>query len=369
MWAMLRPPATVMLFADRVKAVTLARALSLPRSVQRRLAGKPVVVDGNELSLQAQLLLRLQRAVREPAVETLPVEKGRIATRRQATIAGGRHPIGRVEECTVRGGSGDLDARLYVPRAALGSGPGPLTLFFHGGGMVFGDLDSHDAVCRFLAEEAAVRVLSVDYRLAPEHPFPAGVDDAWAALEWVSEHPEEYAADPARLAVAGDSAGGHLAAATAIRAAQEGRALAFQLLIYPMTQLCSRFPSRASFGEGFYLTAEYMDEAEERYLAGGDPTDPRGSVLLADLPDGLAPAYLCTAGFDPLRDEGDAYAEKLAEAGVTVQHQVFGDHIHGFANLLLTEGPAKDHMREVAAALRSGLASSARRVRPPGVPV
>ena len=136
---------------------------------------------------------------------------------------------------------------------------------------------------------------------------------------------------------------------------RRGGDLAFQLLIYPMTQLCSDFPSRRAFGEGFFLTEAFMDQAEEWYLAGGDATDPRGSVLLAEVPDGLAPAYLCTAGFDPLRDEGNAYAEKLAAAGVKVEHEVMTDHIHGFANLLAVEGPAMTHMRRVAAALRAGL--------------
>ena len=349
------PTASLADVALRAKTAFFVRVMSAPTRVQRRLAGRPVTVDGNQLSTQAQLLLRLQRVAREPATETLPLQQSRVAMTRQAVMAGGRHPIGDVQERTVAGAEGKLPARLYVPRALVGSGPGPLAVFFHGGGMVRGDLDSYDAVCRFLAEEAGVRVLAVDYRLAPEHPFPAGVDDAWAAYSWVGDHAEEYGADPARLAVAGDSAGGHLAAATAIRAAQEGRDLAFQLLIYPMTQLRSSFASRRLFAEGFYLTAAFMDQAEDYYLGDGDPMDPRGSVLQAELPEGLAPAYLSTAGFDPLRDEGDAYAEKLQQAGAKVEHVRVGDHIHGFANLLAVDGPAKDHMRHAAAALRAAL--------------
>ncbi len=350
-----RPPALLTELLDRGKAALFVRTLSLSPGAQRRLAGRPVVIEGNELSVQAQLMLRLQRWVREPALESLPMQHSRVMTGRQAAIVGGHHPVGRVEDRTVGGAEGDLPARLYVPRAGLGDERAPLAVFFHGGGMVRGDIESHDAVCRFLCEQAGVRVLSVDYRLAPEHPFPAGTDDAFAAVRWVSERPAEYGADPARLAVAGDSAGGHLAASAAIRAAQEGVPLAFQLLIYPMTQLGNDFPSRTRFAEGFFLTKDFMDQAEEMYLAGGDPTDPAGSVLLAEIPDGLAPAYLCTAGFDPLRDEGNAYAEKLAAAGVSIEHEVFGDHIHAFANLLAVEGPAMDHMRRIAAALRNGL--------------
>jgi acetyl esterase len=348
-------PTAVVNAATRVKTVFFVRVMSLPPGVQRRLAGRPIVIEGNQLATQAQLMLRLQRVAREPATETLPLAEGRVALTRQAQMAGGHHPIGDVQERTVQGAAGKLPARLYVPRARVRTGPGPLALFFHGGGMVRGDLDSHDAVCRFLAEEAGVRVLAVDYRLAPEHPFPAGVDDAAAAYRWVSDHAEEYGADPARLAVAGDSAGGYFAAEAAIRAAVEGRALAFQLLIYPVTEMGGTKPSRSRFDEGFYLTKDFMQQAEDDYLAGADPADPRASVLHADIPDGLAPAYVCTAGFDPLRDEGDAYAAKLQEAGVKVEHERFLDHIHGFANLLAVEGPAKDHMRRVAAALRAGL--------------
>jgi acetyl esterase len=350
-----RLPATVVEAVTWAKTGVFVRAMSLPERAQRAIAGKPVVVEGNELALQAQLMLRLQKIAREPATETLPLAEGRIAMSRQARMAGGRQLIGEVHDCTVQGAEGPLDARLYVPQALRGSGPGPLAVFFHGGGMSRGDLDSHDALCRFLTEQSGVRVLAVDYRLAPEHPFPAGIEDAWAAYTWVSDHADEYGADPARMAVAGDSAGGYFAAATAIRAAQEGRALAFQLLIYPVTEQCARTRSRDLFAEGFYLTRLFMERAEEDYLAGADPTDPRASVLLAKIPDGLAPAYLCTAGFDPLRDEGDAYAAKLQEAGVEVEHERFMGHIHGFANLLAVEGPAKDHVRRIAAALRTAL--------------
>jgi acetyl esterase len=197
---------TVSDVVTRAKTAFLVGALSLPPRAQRALAGKPVRIEGNELALQAQLLLRLQTIAREPATETLPMPQGRAAMRRQAVMAGGRQPIGEVHERTVAGADGELAARLYVPQALVGSGPGPLAVFFHGGGMVRGDLESHDALCRFLAEEAGVRVLAVDYRLAPEHPFPAAVDDAWAAYAWVSDHAADYDADPARLAVAGDSA-------------------------------------------------------------------------------------------------------------------------------------------------------------------
>ena len=344
---------------DQALAAAMTRLLSQPEARVRRLAGRPVRIDGHQLSTRTQLLLRLQKAAFPRAAEDYPdFADGRRIVLRQAALAAGRQPIGQVHDRTVRGADGPLPARLYVPRGTVG--PGPLMVFFHGGGMVYGDLDSHDAVCRFLAEQAGVRVLAVDYRLAPEHVFPAGVDDAWAAYEWVVSNAADYDADPTRLAVGGDSAGGYLAAATALRAAEEQVPLAFQLLIYPMTEMHSDKPSRSTFSEGYYLTKKFMDQAETAYLAGADPTDPRASVLHADLTAAvvrhLAPAYLVTAGFDPLRDEGESYAQRLQEAGVKVEHVLEPAEIHGFANVLAFESSGLEAMRRAAHALRAGLA-------------
>lgn len=342
---------------ERAKAESFARALSLPPAQVRRLAGPPVRIDGHELSPYAQLMLRAMRLTFEKGAEEYPVPQGRASMRSQAQMAGGVWPVGQVHERTVRGADGPLPARLYVPRGV--TAPGPLLVFFHGGGMVYGDLDSHDALCRFLTEQAGVRVLSVDYRLAPEHPFPAGVDDAFAATEWVVSNAGDYDADPARIAVGGDSAGGYLSAATALRAAREGVPLAFQLLIYPMTEMHSGRASRRTFGTGFYLTKAFMDLSEGLYLAGHDARDPRASVLCDDLDRdvvrALAPAHLVTAGFDPLRDEGVAYAHKLESAGAAVEHVMYPGEIHGFANLLVADTPSRDAMTEIAGVLRAAL--------------
>ena len=229
----------------------------------------------------------------------------------------------------------------------------PTILFFHGGGFMYGDLDSHDAPCRFVAERSGVRVLAIDYRLAPEHPFPAAYDDALAAHRWLVEHADEVGADPARLAVGGDSAGGNLAAVVAIEAARAGLPLAFQLLIYPATDAVRETASADLFSEGFYLTRDFMDLANQHYLAGADPRDPRISPRYADLPAGLAPAYGATAGFDPLRDEGEAYARQLRSAGVEVELRRFPGQIHGFFNIVGVGRTSRAANTEIADRLRA----------------
>ena len=336
---------------DRVEALAFRGAMALPRPVQRVLAGRRVVRDGQTLDPEIQLALRLQKLVREPAAETLPLAEGRQAIRKQCALVGGVPPVGAVRDLPV----GDLPGRLYVPGGA--TSPGPLLVFFHGGGWIYGDLDTHDPVCRFLAERAGVRVLAVDYRLAPEHPFPAAYDDCAAAYRWVVEHAESLGADPARLAVGGDSAGGTLAATVAIVAATEGLPLAFQLLVYPASDMRGGSESRARFAEGFFLTRQFMDAAEQSYLPRReDVTHPCASPVLADLPAGLAPAYVVTAGFDPLRDEGEAYARKLADAGVALELRRFPHLIHGFFNMVGPGRAGRAASEEIAVRLRAALA-------------
>ena len=335
----------------RLEALTLKAVLGLPEPVQRRLVGRPVIKDGQTLSTDTQLMLALQKLAREPGAETLPIPEGRLAILRQAAAAGGAQKIGAVRDLPI----GDLGGRLYVPTDAPPSGP--LLVFFHGGGWIYGDLDSHDAICRFLAERSGVRVLAVDYRLGPEDPFPAAVDDALEAYTWVVKNAESIGADPERLAVGGDSAGGNLAAVTAIAAAREGLPLAFQLLVYPGTDMRGGTESRALFEDGFYLTKQFIDLARDLYVP--DPaswTDPRVSPLLAEIPSGLAPAYVATAGFDPLRDEGEAFARKLADAGVTVELKRYPDQIHGFFNVVGVGRTSRAANAEIAAKLRAALA-------------
>ncbi|MBJ7528049.1 MAG: alpha/beta hydrolase [Nocardioides sp.] len=334
--------------------------MSLPPSVQRRLAGSPVVLDGQTLAVDTQLMLKLQKLSGDPPIETMAFPDGRVQARVQTAMAGGKQPIGAVRDLEVAG----LPARLYTPRArvsvAVRQPPAPLLVFFHGGGFVFGDLDTHDATCRILAERGEALVLAVDYRLAPEHRFPAAYDDAVAAYRWAVEHVEELGVDRDRIAVGGDSAGGNLAAGVALEAARSGLPCAFQLLVYPATDATRATESLRLFGAGFYLSAEFMELANDSYMTEGlDPRDPRLSPAYADVPEGVAPAYVCTAGFDPLRDEGEAYARKLSDAGVTVELKRFEDQIHSFFNIVGVGRSSRAAVAEIADRLRAGLAPRA----------
>lgn len=348
---------------SRIKgAVASARAVlgrsifRLPRPVLRRLAGAPLVIDGKTLDVEMQLILRLKR-LEGPPVESLPMPKARRNFVGSARLVGGSNPIGAVTDRAIDGPGGPIGLRFYTPRGI--SGTSPAIMYIHGGSFMHGDLDSHDSVCRVLAEKAQVRVIAVDYRLAPEAPFPAAVDDVWAAWTWVNSHAASIGIDPTRIAVGGDSAGGNLSAGVAQRAVREGATPpAFQLLIYPTTQFGQPTKSRDTFAEGFYLSRAGMDLADEYYLHGvEDLTDPRLSPLLND-PTGVAPAYVVTAGFDPLLDEGEAYADRMREAGVPVEYRCEEGLIHAFANMTGMSRSAAAAVDRIADALQRGLSTS-----------
>ncbi len=328
--------------------------LRLPGPVVRRLAGAPVVIAGRTLDPQIQLLLKLM-ALEGPAAETVAISRGRRIIDSSSRVAGGNQPIGAVTERSIDGPAGPLTLRFYTPRGLTGQSPA--LLFVHGGGWIYGGLDSHDALCRFLAEKAQVRVIAVDYRLAPEAPFPAAPDDVAAAWTWVNEHAEALGIDPSRIAIGGDSAGGNLATVIALQAAAgELVAPAFQLLIYPATDFAEVAQSRLTYASGFFLTKAFMDLAEENYLVGHeDRADPRLSPLRAQV-SGVAPAHVVTAGFDPLVDEGDAYAAALSAAGVPVTHRREDGMIHGFVNMVAMGTSAPQAVDRIAQALQRGLA-------------
>jgi acetyl esterase len=274
-----------------------------------------------------------------------------------AIVSGPRLQLPRVESLTIPGPAGAIPARLYVPSEHAGD-PRPLIVFFHGGGWVIGDLDTHDPVCRFLAVHSGAAVLSIEYRLAPEHPFPAAVEDAMAAFRWAAGGPSELSSDPAKIAVCGDSAGANLSAAVSILTREEaGARPALQALLYPVTDAVGGQESRQLFAEGFLLTAYDMEWFEGHYLQGTNADeDPRASVLRVEDVRNLPPAYVSTAGLDPLRDEAELYAERMRDAGNRVALRRHPSLIHGFANLTAISRSSRLAMHELAAAIRMGLA-------------
>ncbi len=265
-------------------------------------------------------------------------------------------PMARVEEISIPLEGRTLAGRLYVPEGA-GDRP-PLTLFFHGGGWVCGTLDTHDGTCRALARASGSALLSVAYRLAPEHPYPAPLDDCYDASAWAADHGDLLGVDAARLAVAGDSAGGNLAAAVALRARDAGGpALRHQLLIYPVTSRDFSLPSYSANGGGdYFLTTDGMKWYWQQYAGDAAEADvPLAAVAGQDLA-GLPSATVITAEYDPLRDEGNAYASKLAGAGVAVDRSCAPGMIHGFVSMFQAVPDAMISIDRAGANLRAALA-------------
>lgn len=258
-------------------------------------------------------------------------------------------PLASVDNRTAAG----VPVRIYRPE---GQGPFPVCLYFHGGGWVVGDLDSHDHVCRSLARRGGVVVVNVDYRLAPETKFPGALDDCAAALRWVEAHARELNADPARIAVAGDSAGGHLAAGLALRMRDErGPRIALQLLIYPVTDNLFETTSYADFADGYGLTRTNMQWFWECYLrTAADAANPWNVPLKADL-RGLPPAFVVTAEYDVLRDEGEAFAKRLHEAGVAVRCVRYNGMNHGFIRMAAVYSQADRAVTDLGNVLRNGV--------------
>jgi acetyl esterase len=267
-----------------------------------------------------------------PRVETMTAPELRAVIRERAQLL--QHPefVGDVLNRAVPGPDGDINVRIYWPTEVSGSSP--IIVFAHGGGFVFCDLDSHDDLCRAMTNGVGAIVVSVDYRLAPEFPWPAAVDDVFAVTEWVARQAGELGGDPTRLLVAGDSAGGNLAAVTALLARDRGQpAIAGQLLIYPAMAADFGTESYRRFGTGYYNTATAMAWYWDQYLPNpadrSHPTASPGHAVLADLP----PAVVITAGHDPLCSEGDAYAKALSDSAVTTTHRQYAGAIHGFMTM------------------------------------
>ena len=333
----------------------------MPVGLQRTIFGAPPRVNGQVLAREMQTLVRLASLARDESASSygkLSPQQARARIRAGAAAAAGpRQQLAAVTDLAVPGPAGMMPARFYEP-PGLELEKRPLIVYFHGGGWTIGDLDTCDGVCRFLALNTPAAVLSVDYRLAPEHPFPAAVEDAFAAYRWAALDNTRLGVDPARIAVAGDSAGGNLAAAASLQAREAGGpSPAMQVLIYPVTDAVGGQRSRDEFAEGFLLTRADMDWFEQHYLPPAiDRADPRVSLLRATDLSGLPPAYIATAGFDPLRDEGEAYAKRMEEAGVPVALRRHPGLIHGFANMTAISPTARAAMVELCEAIRTGLA-------------
>ena len=331
----------------------------LPTAVKRVLSGsRAVVVDGNTLDPTLQLFLAGQRLSGVTGMVTdSDVALSRTIMRDTCINLGGPVLPAVVEHRSVPSPAGPIGVRHY-----RSEGVAPALVFFHGGGFVMGDLDSYDALCRRICHDAGVQVFSVDYRLAPEHPAPAAVEDCCAAYAWIAAHAAELGVASARIAIGGDSAGGALTAVVAQWARDSGRPRPFlQVLLCPITELNAQTRSRTLFDAGFVLTGHDMDFFHRLYLGpdqGGssvEPTDPRISPLLATDLAGLPPALVVTAGFDPLRDEGDQYAAALVEAGVPVDLRQMGSMVHGFMNFNGLGGGVSSSVAEVVSALRAQL--------------
>ena len=304
----------------------------------------------------AQLQPILDMVNQTPALEEVGVE----GARQQFDAVADFTPTYEVYDeydTTVTGATGELDARVYKP----GDGERPVLVYFHGGGFVVGGLDTHDNVCQKLAEESGWTVVSVDYRLAPEHPFPAALEDAYAATEYVDENPEAVDGD-GTLAVGGDSAGANLSAGVSLMARDAeldvtsdvvGPDIAHQVLFYPVCgSPFEEYESREENAEGYFLERETMEWFQDQYVQ--SPVHSRNEYLaplLADDLSGLPPATVVTAGFDPLRDEGDRYAEALEAAGNEVFHAQYDDMIHGFVQLLGFVDAAEDAIRAASSGL------------------
>lgn len=307
------------------------------------------------LDPQAKALLDQIAAAGRPSMHTLSAPEARRAYRESRMPLQPPPPdVASVEARTIPGPHGPIGLRLYRPFGALPTEMLPALVYLHGGGFTVGDLDTHDVICRSLANGARCAVVSVDYRMGPEHKFPCAVDDCVAAMRWAAAGARAIGIDADRLAVGGDSAGGNLAAVVALTARDAGGPkLAFQLLIYPTTTLHHDTNSTRELAQGYGLTIDVMHYFRDCYLtSAAERNDWRASPLLAPDLSGLPPALIITAGFDPIRDEGKAYADKLKAAGVRVAYTCYDGMIHGFITMGKVLRAANVVLEESAAALR-----------------
>lgn len=343
--------------ARQIQGKAANLALRMPISWVNILAGPPAAVDGRTLDGRTQWFLQLVARSGNPPLNQLSVADARAEFDAFMSLLGGRAaPVGEIVDRTIEGPAGRLRVRIYRP-AGTADRVLPAILYFHGGGWTIGSLEGYDLACRYFCARSGCAVISVDYRLAPEHKFPAAIDDAVAAYRWLASEAAGMGLDPARIVVAGDSAGGTIAAVLAQLVRADARPPFLQWLIYPAADLGGDSASYRSCGEGFLLTRSDMEWFRNHYL--NDPAeidDPRVSPLKATDLAGVAPALVFTAGFDPLRDEGQAYAERLRVAGVKAIHREFDTLIHGFVGMRGALQAGARAMDDMVAGLRHELA-------------
>jgi acetyl esterase len=297
------------------------------------------------------------QAVDGPPAHEVPIEQARAGHEAESEhLSGPGEPVAEVRDLTIPSPNGEIPVRVYRPSGADGAaGTRGLVAYIHGGGWMVGTIDSFDTVVRALTNAAGAVVVSIGYRLAPEHPFPAGLEDALCAVRWIAANARALGGDPQRLAIAGDSAGANLATVVARRLRGEVD-FRLQTLVYPVTDAGVNTPSYRTFGERYGLTAASMQRFWNLYLDGGDGLDPDASPLRADDLEDSPPAFILTAEADPLRDEGEAYADALRDAGVAVRQTRYEGAIHGFWRWLAATSLSRRAVDEVAAALREALA-------------
>jgi acetyl esterase len=322
------------MLATLIKRTLITNTLKLPRTVLQAASGGRQIIDGNELDAQVQLMLAIANKLAAPKAYQVPIEKARANFEEEVQIVD--VPIRsavETEDRSIQGPLGAIPLRVYRPRGL--EKPAPIIVYYHGGGWVIGSIQSHDRVCRLMAEEVGAIVVSVHYRLAPEHKFPAAYDDGFAAFRWVVENANLLGGVSTNVAVAGDSAGGNLSAVISQRARDERTTPpSLQLLIYPSTDTTGSMPSRKTFAAGFLLEKKSLDWFKTQYLPSDiDEKDHRISPLFAKNHENLPKTLLLTAGYDPLRDEGKAYADALTAAGVSVRYQCATGQVHGFWNM------------------------------------
>ncbi len=313
------------------------------------------------LDVQAKALLQLIEQRGLPAVHEVSPQEARAAYRERRFFTQPAAPVmSEVRDLAVPGPAGPIPCRSYRPAGAGADAVLPGLVYFHGGGFVIGDLDTHDVLCRELSNAGNCAVISVDYRMGPEHPFPAAVDDCLAVTRWVSSQAASLHIDPARLAVGGDSAGGNLAAVVAIAARDAGNLpLTFQLLIYPCTDFRNQTASHRDNGQGYLLTSDTIAYFYRHYLTDVEhKLDWRASPLLHTDLTRLPPALVLTAGFDPLRDEGLLYADRLSESGNRSQYACFERQVHGFITMGKVLEEANTAVALCGAALRRALSAA-----------